>query len=233
MVYVCRAFVSHANSILLCSLTSFDIFLEERCKEAPIVFKTHNYRIVIIGIVFAFLFQAIWFLTSWAIGSKFEFLPFPSLKGYERYAPYSIFLAFALYVVFAIFGAFVEEVTFRGYIQSRIASKYGHVLGIFVASLFFSLQHIHIFELNWVERFFQTQFAYVFCFGIFIGYLFFISKESIWSVFAFHALTNIFNVSLPIQVTFAFPFADQLATIVSFSLLTLFLRFRYRGNPTI
>jgi len=183
---------------------------------------------VFIGVFFAFLFQAIWFLISLGIGSKLDFLPFPSLKGYEDYAVYSFFLGFVLYFAFAIFGAFVEEVAFRGYIQSRITSRYGHIMGIFVASLFFALQHIHIFQLDWIERFFQTQFIYVFCFGIFIGYFFFKSKEDLWSVFAFHALMNIFNVSLPIQVTSTFPFANQFVPITSFILMILILRFGFK-----
>jgi len=64
-----------------------------------------------------------------------------------------------------------------------------------------------------------------FLFGIFVGYLFFKTKENIWSVFSFHALSNIFNVSLPISVTTAFPFANQLADISSFILMILFLRY--------
>ena len=205
----------------------FSIFFlkKDAKKSLSRVFKMRNYRMVLIGIVFAFLFQSVWFLISLGIASKLEFLSFPSLKGYESYAVYSILLGFVLYLAFAVFGAFVEEVAFRGYVQSRITSRYGHIVGVFVASLFFSLQHIHIFELNWVEKFFQTQFIYVFCFGIFVGYLFLKSKEDIWSVFAFHASMNIFNVSLPIEVTPTFPIATQFVTIISFILMILLLRF--------
>ena len=201
-------------------------FLKKDAKKSlPQVFMMHSYSTVIIGMAFAFLFQAIWFSISWGIGGNFEFLSFPSLKGYESYTVHSMPLGFILYLAFAVSGAFTEEIAFRGYIQSRIAPRYGCAVGIFTASFFFSLQHIHIFELSWVERFFQTQFVYVFCFGIFVGHLFFKSKEDIWSVFAFHAFTNIFNVLLPIQVTSVFPLGNQFVTITSFILTILLLRF--------
>ena len=204
----------------------FSIFFLK--KEAKIslseVLKMRNYRLILVGMVFAFLFQALWFLISLGVGGNLEFLSFTSLKGYEGYAVYSsIFLAFTLYVVFAVFGAFVEEVTFRGYVQSRIASRHGRIIGVFIASLLFSLEHIHIFQWYWIEKFFQTQFIYVLCFGIFVGYLFFKSKGDIWSVFAFHALMNLFNISLPIKVTYMFPIATQLVTIMSFILMILIL----------
>jgi len=201
-------------------------FLKKEAKRfLSEVLKVRNYRLILVGIVFAFLFQTAWFLTSLGIGADLEFLSFPSLKGYEGYVVYSsVIVAFMLYVVFAVFGAFVEEVTFRGYVQSRVASRYNHVIGVFVASLFFSLEHIHIFQLNWVENFFQTQFVYVLCFGIFVGYLFFKSKGDVWSVFAFHALMNLFNISLPIKVTYTFPIVTQLVTIMSFILVILILR---------
>ncbi len=201
------------------------LFLKREAKK-PLseVFKVRSYGVISIAMVFAFVFQGVWFTFSLTIGGDLDFTVFPSLRGYESYAVYSIPLAFLLYVVFAVFGAFVEEVTFRGYVQSRIASRHGRVIGISVASLIFSLQHIHIFHWNWIVEFFQTQFIYVFCFGIFVGYLFIKSKQDIWSVFMFHAIMNILNVSLPIKVTYTFPFSAQIVAIVSFAFLMLLLR---------
>ena len=94
-----------------------------------------------------------------------------------------------------------------------------------IASLLFSLQHIHVFQLDWILDFLQTQFIYVFCFGIFVGYFFFKSEGALWGVFVFHALMNIFNVALPIKVTHSFPFAAHVVTIVSFAFMILLLRF--------
>lgn len=201
-------------------------FLKKEAKRSlSEVFKVRGHGTILIGAMFAFLFQAVWFLMSLGIGDNLEFLSFPSLKGYESYTVFSSVLsAFMLYVAFAVFGAFVEEVTFRGYVQSRIASRHGHVVGVFITSLLFSLQHIHIFQLNWIEKFFQAQFTYVLCFGIFVGYLFFKSKEDIWSVFAFHAFMNLFNIAIPIKVTYTFPISSQLVTISSFVLIILILR---------
>jgi len=91
--------------------------------------------------------------------------------------------------------------------------------------LFFILEHIHIFQPSWIEKFFETQFLHVLLFGIFVGYLFFKSKGNIWSVFSFHALLNIFSVSVPIVVTTTFQFANQFAEITSFTAMILLLRF--------
>lgn len=198
------------------------------------VLKMHGLRNCLIGIFFASLFQATWFFISLAIGGNLKVLFFPSLKGYESYTVYSSLSGFAFYLAFAVFGAFVEEIAFRGYVQSRIASGHGHIVGVFVASLLFSLQHIHIFDLAWIENFFQTQFIYVFCFSIFIGYLFLKNKEDMWGVFTFHAFMNIFNVSLPIEVEPGFPVANQLTTLMSFILMILLLRFEtFRGKSIL
>jgi membrane protease YdiL (CAAX protease family) len=180
---------------------------------------------VFAGIVFAVLYLGIWYLISFATGNRFEFTSFPSLNGYDNYSVYLLPLAFALQLVFTVFGAFAEEVAYRGYVQTRVSSKYGLIVGISTATLFFSLQHIHIFQLGWIENFFQTQFVHVILFGIFVGYLFFKSKENIWSVFSFHALINIFNVSVPIVVTASFPFASQLVDIPSFVITILLVHY--------
>src|SRR3972149_3822823 len=161
-------------------------------------FEVRNHSSILIGIVFAFLYLGLWYLISFAIGSRFGFTSFLGFTGYEDYVVYSIPLAFALQLTFSVFGAFAEEVTYRGYVQTRISSKYGFIAGIVVSALFFSLQHIHIFQLSWIVKFFQTQFVHVLLFGIFVGYLYVKSKENVWSVFTFHALLNAFSVSVTI-----------------------------------
>lgn len=223
-VYVEPLFLMLISSYFVVLLLSLFFLKKDSKRSLAEVFRINSRTGILVGIISALLFQSIWFLISLGMGSRLEIMSFSVLKGYESYAVYSIFLGFALYLVFAIFGAFAEEVAYRGYVQSRIASRHGRIVAIFVATLFFSLGHIHIFELNWMEQFFQNQFVYVFCFGIFVGYLFFKSKEDIWSVFAFHALNNIFNVTLPIQVTVTFPLANQFATIISFILIIALLK---------
>jgi membrane protease YdiL (CAAX protease family) len=176
------------------------------------------------GLGFGLLYLGLYYLISFLLGSSFEFSSFPSLRGFEAYVVYSLPLAFTLYLLFSVFGSFSEEVAYRGYVQTRISGKYGYLIGIIVSSLFFSLQHIHIFQASWLIQFFQRQFFHVFLFGIFAGYLFFKSKENIWSVFAMHALTNVFSVSVPLTVTDAFPFTFYVAEIVSFIIMILLLR---------
>jgi membrane protease YdiL (CAAX protease family) len=189
------------------------------------IFRFHGLRLILIGLGLALLFQALWYGITIAMGARFEFFSFPILRGYELYTYYSLPLAFTLYAVFSTFGAFAEEVAYRGYVQTRISSNYGVTLGILVSAIFFSLQHIHIFQLPWIESFFQGQFINVIFGGIVTGYFFFKSKGDIWSVFAFHAVGNLFSISLPIQITYAFPYTYWLSTVTSYIILFFVLHF--------
>ena len=212
-------------SYLVVLIVALVLIKKDMKKPLSDLFRLHSLRLILVGFGFAVLFQAVWFGVSLGLGGKLEFFSFPSLSGFEVYAYYSLPIAFSLYLAFAVFGAFAEEVAYRGYVQTRISSKYGYVVGIFVSTMFFSLQHIHIFQLNWITSFLEGQFIYVIFFGIFTGYLFVKSGGSIWTVFAFHGLMNAFNVSLPVQVTTGFIYTDWLRIIISFSLLILILRF--------
>lgn len=194
-------------------------------KSSLIIFKKTRYVWVFVGLIFALLYLGLWYTVSFVLGSRFEITAFPNLTGYEAYVVYSLPLAFIFYLVFTVFGAFAEEVAYRGYVQTRISSRFGYIVGIFIAALFFSLQHIHVFQLNWIAEFFQTQFLHVLLFGIFTGYLFFKSHENIWSVFTFHAVINIINVTVPVLVITAFPFANQIASTLSFILIIAILKF--------
>jgi membrane protease YdiL (CAAX protease family) len=194
-------------------------------KSLAIVFRFHGSRLILFGLALALLFQGLWYGITLALGANLTFSSFPSLRGYELYPFYSLPLAFALYIAFSTFGAFAEEVTYRGYVQTRISAKYGIMVGILVSALVFSLQHIHIFQLPWIENFFQGQFINVMFTGIVSGYFFFKAKGDIWSVFAFHALGNLFSISLPIQITYAFSYTGWVSTIAANIVLILALRF--------
>jgi len=180
---------------------------------------------IFIGIIFGLIYLGLWYSIGFLLGSKFEFTSSTILRDYETYTFYSLPFAFVLYLGFSVFGAFAEEAAYRGYVQTRISSKYGTVLGIFIATLFFSFQHIHVFQVSWIIQFFQTQFFHVFLFSIFSGYLFLKSKENIWSVFAMHGFTNAFSVTVPILVTPTFEFAYYIAETASFITIILLLHF--------
>jgi len=224
-VQICRANICYVNCILFCSFGYRFILVEERFEKDPFSgFQICSVSTIIAGIFFALLYLGLWYLISFLLGSKFEFTSSTILRDYGAYSIYSLPLAFTLYLVFSVFGAFAEEVAYRGYVQTRISARYGYIVGILISALFFSLQHIHVFQTGWLIQFFQTQFFHVFLFGIFVGYLFFKSKENIWSVFSMHALINAFSVSVPIVIIATFPFANQLAEIASFTVMILFLR---------
>jgi membrane protease YdiL (CAAX protease family) len=193
-------------------------------KSLSNVFSFHGSRLVLVGLGLALLLEVLWYGITLGLGARLEFSSFPILRGYELYTYYSLPLAFALYAIFATFGAFAEEVTYKGYVQTRISAKYGIIAGIFVSAIFFSLQHIHIFQLKWIENFFQGQFINVMIGGLFGGYFFYKSKGDIWSIFVFHALGNLFSISLPIQITYAFPYAGWISTITTYIVLFLILR---------
>lgn len=227
-----QSFVS-VEAICAISILSYFIVLvvalfllkKDSKKSLLEVFRNKGSIAIVVGLLFGLLYLGLWYLISLGLGSSIEFDPFPSLRGFENYAVYSLPLAFGLYLAFSVFGAFAEEVAYRGYVQTRISSRYGYVVGIVVSALFFSLQHIHVFQTSWLVQFFQTQFFHVFLGGILGGYLFFKSKENIWGVFSMHALTNIFSVSVPIVVTHAFPFTFYVAEILSFTVMILLLHY--------
>ncbi len=209
-------------AVLLVALILLKIDLK---KSLSSFFGFHGWRPILIGLGLALLFQALWYGITVALGAKLTFLSFPSLRGYETYAYFSVPLAFALYAVFSVFGAFAEEVAYRGYVQTRISSKYGLVLGISVATIFFSLQHIHIFQLPWIADFFQGQFVNVLFLSIVAGYLFFKSAGDIWSVFLFHGVCNFFNISLAFQINYGSPYIYYISTIASYVILLAVIRF--------
>ena len=194
----------------------------------PSVFKMHGYFTPLFGLGLAVLFQTLWFAVVLMTGGRLEMASFPSLRGYETYSFYSLLPAFGLYFTFAVFGALVEEVAFRRYIQSKLAQNFSVVWAVSIAALFFSVQHIHIFNLAWIGDFLQTQFPYVFCFGIFVGYFFMKSGEDLWSAFAFHGAMNAFNVSLPFYLGSGYGLQSFIATITSFTILVLLLRLKLR-----
>ena len=202
------------------------LFLLKRDSKKSLsgVFKGSSCSMVLVGVIFAVIYLGLWYLISFLLGSKFEFTSSTILRDYGTYAFYSLPLASALYLGFSVFGAFAEEVAYRGYVQTRISSKYGYVVGIIVSTLFFSFQHIHIFQTSWLIQFFQTQFFHVVLFGIFSGYLFFKTEDNIWSVFSKHALVNAFS-SVPIVVTPTFQFAYHIAEVTSFTVMILLLHF--------
>ncbi len=206
-------------------VTSLALLKKDLKKPLSDVFGFHGSRLVLLGLGLGVLFQVVWYSITLGLGTKMELSSFPTLSGYESYTYYSLATAFILYAVFAVFGAFAEEVAYKGYVLTRISAKYGIVVGTFVSATFFSLQHIHIFQLPWIESFFQGQFVNVMLGGLVGGYFFYKTKGDIWSIFAFHTANSILNISLPIQLTYTLPYAYYISTIASYSILFVLLWF--------
>lgn len=226
-------FFSNIEPIFVFSFLSyFIIFIaallllkKDSGKPLSRVFKNKGTLMILMGLIFALLYLGLWYLISFILGSKIEFTSFPNLTGFEDYTVLSLPLAFCLYLVFSVFGAFAEEVAYRGYVQTRISLSFGNFAAILVATLFFSLEHIHVFQSGWILQFLQKQLVHVILFGIFVGYLFFKSKENIWSVFSFHGFLNFFSVTVPILVTHFFPYTFYIAEIISFTVIILLLHY--------
>jgi membrane protease YdiL (CAAX protease family) len=180
---------------------------------------------ILSGLLFGLFYLGLYCLISFGLGSSFEFGYFPNLRGYEDYSFYSVVSVFVLYLLFSVFGGFAEEVAYRGYVQTRVTKRYGVFIGIVTSTLFFSLQHTHVFQVGWISQFIQGQLLHVVLFGVFVGYLFYKSGENIWSVVAFHVLFNAFAVSVPVIVSDAFPFTFYVAEIVSFTVMILTLKY--------
>lgn len=149
------------------------------------VFRNKGTSTIFVGLIFALLYLGLWYLTCFGLGSSIDFGFFPSLAGFESYAVFSLPLAFVLYLAFSLFGAFAEEVAYRGYVQTRFSSRFGNFVGILASTLFFSLQHIHVFQSDWIIQFLQKQLFHVILFGVFVGYLFLKSKGTFGALLHF------------------------------------------------
>jgi membrane protease YdiL (CAAX protease family) len=183
------------------------------------IFKLKDAYVILLGLLLAVLFQVMYFGLTILLGGKIDSASFAN----SAFA--SLPLAFTIYFLYGLFGAFAEEVAYRAYSVSRIASKYGYVVAIFVSTILFSLQHIHIFQASWlVEYFFQLQFIHVLLFGIFVGYFFKKSKGNLWAVVVFHVLKNIIDMALPIYASAPSVYIHWIVNILSFTVLLIILR---------
>ena len=194
-------------------------------KKLSDVFKNNSNLMILISFLFGLLYPGLYYLVSFGLGSSFEFGSFPNLRGFEDYTFYSVGSVFVLYLLCSVFGGFAEEVAYRGYVQTRVSKRYGVLAGIVVSTLFFSLQHVHVFQVGWILQFVQGQLLHVVLFGVFVGYLFYKSGENIWSVVSFHVLLNAFAVSVPIIVSDAYPFTFYVAETISFTAMILLLKY--------
>lgn len=194
-------------------------------KNLSDVFKNNGNLLILSGLLFGLLYLGLYYLISFGLGSSFELGSFPNLRGFEEYTFFSVGSVFALYLLFSVFGGFAEEVAYRGYVQTRVKERYGVLLGIVTSTLFFSLEHIHVFQVDWILQFVQGQLLHVVLFGVFAGYLFYRSGGNVWSVVSFHVLLNAFAVSVPIIVSDVAPFTFYVAEIASFTVMILTLKY--------
>jgi membrane protease YdiL (CAAX protease family) len=207
-------------------ILTFSLFLlkKDSKKSLTQVFKIRTRTTPLLSVCFALSFQLIWFLLFMLFGGKLTLSSPSGISPYSEYVPYSVELAFGLYIVFVLFGAFSEEVTFRCYVQSRFAQSFGNILGVAAGAVFFALQHIQFFVYSWIVQFFQNQFVYVLCGGIFIGLFFIRTGQDVWSVFAFHGTGNLCNILLPIASSATSPFSSPAASITAFAIFIILLQ---------
>lgn len=177
-------FVILISSYIVVLVVALFLLKKDSKKSLSEVFTNNSSSTILIGMIFGSLYLALWYLISFVLGSRFEFESFPSLRGYENYAVHSLPLAFGLYLAFSVFGAFAEEVAYRGYVQTRISSRFGYVVGIIVATLFFSLEHIHIFQPSWIVNSLKHSFC-MYCFSASLLAIFFSRAKRKYGV-SFH-----------------------------------------------
>lgn len=84
--------------------------------------------------------------------------------------------------IVALLPAVIEEMVFRGVIQHNFNKKYNIVFSILVASLLFGIAHMNL-----------SQFIFTFIFGIFLGYVYYDSKNIIVPIL-FHFTNNLLAV---------------------------------------
>jgi membrane protease YdiL (CAAX protease family) len=223
-------FLMLIGSYLVIFAFSLCLLKKDSKKSLTKVFEIRGRTMPLFGVGFALLFQLIWFLLFMLFGGKLSVSSPSGISPYSEYVPYSVELAFGLYLVFVLFGSFSEEVTFRCYVQSRFAQRFGNTLGVAAGALFFALQHIQFFVISWIVQFLQNQFVYVLCGGVFIGLFFIRTGEDVWSVFAFHGTGNLCNILLPIASSAISPFSSPAASITAYAILIILLQLFTKNN---
>ncbi len=117
---------------------------------------------------------------------------------------------FILLTVGSLAISFGEEILFRGYVQTMLTKKYGIVLALPLASLFFTIYQVsssllegHIYPLNLLA---------IFVYGLILGYLFYATR-SLWACGAFHAFQAL-SVGLVSVATDTLPIPSETAMFI-------------------
>ncbi len=102
-----------------------------------------------------------WYLipAAFVIGALFGYLEFEFLNTPSIIPSLGLTNIFVLCLVMFVFVGFIEELTFRSVIQTKLEEVFGDTIGLFVASAVFGIMHIDSFILT-------------FTFGIVMGLIF-------------------------------------------------------------
>jgi membrane protease YdiL (CAAX protease family) len=117
-------------------------------------------------------------------------LPSSTLESIAGMVRHSSAWEFALsFLLIGVIGPILEELIFRGYIQTRLVMRHGAIAGILITSAFFGLFHLNL-----------VQGGFAFLLGLFLGTVAYRAR-SIYPAIACHMAVNIVStVSLAMGV---------------------------------
>jgi len=109
-------------------------------------------------------------------------------------------------IVIAIYAnAFMQELMFRGYVQTSVEREYGPAAGVFVAAVLFMLIHPDIYSGDLLERLYRM--LNLFIAGVMLSYAFLVTK-SIWLPTGIHFGWNIMSSVFSNDFIYS-PFVDR------------------------
>lgn len=111
-------------------------------------------------------------------------------NGFDLFGARQVFITMFLAVVLALASGFVEEIAFRGYLQTRIAQRYSSFIAVVIVAVLFALSHPLNTAVNSL-----LYLATATLVGILFGTIF-IRTGSLWTGIALHTILNYIQIAV-------------------------------------
>ena len=111
-------------------------------------------------------------------------------NGFELFGSAQVLITLVLGTVLAIASGFGEEITYRGYLQSRIAQRYNSTVAVVIVAVLFALSH-PFGDVASPLLYLATAFLVGILFGVI-----FVRSGSLWMGIALHTLWNYLQIAV-------------------------------------
>ncbi len=189
-----------------------------------------------IGCVLAAIFVMYLFVLGSVLYSNVP----PSLSRPEIFSVGAGVLSVPYVLVLALTIGLVEETSFRGYILRNLRSSFSERKAVLYSSILFGLYHISFFYIyttplppSQAFTYWSSFILYAFVTGVFLGYLYLNTRQTIIGPVAFHSSGIFLQSFVPYILAFSFAEGHLFSTIpviLFIPLLSLLKRLRWLGK---